>query len=168
MDIAKFCKEFQRLPDDTCANRTNGIPIPHCMMGLDLDLGCHTAIPYGVITFEQYILAAKSVAPTKNIVILTDDGKWARKQSKTYRKDLNILVFSAPSNHRGPSNFNGANVFASFELAQQCHGFIGHLGSAFSHLIFRYMCFHHHMGGKSVFGKCPDLFDFSMLSARAT
>ena len=165
MDIAKFCYEFLRLPDDTCRNRTTGMAIPHCMMGLDYDLGCHTAIPYGVITFEQYIRAAKVISPTTNIIILTDDGRWAKRSSKAYRKEFNIQIFSAPPNHRGPSNFNGANVFASFELAQQCHGFVGHLGSAFSHLIFRYMCFHHHIGGKSVFGQCPDLFDFSFLSS---
>lgn len=163
IDIFNFCHEFLRLPDGTCKNRSTGAVIPHCMLGLDYDLGCHSAIPYGGITFDQYIRAARKISSSKNILVLTEDGGWVKSSLRADYKDLNIYTFSAPANHRSPSNFNGANVFATFELAQQCHGFVAHLGSAFSQLILRYMCFHHHSSEKSVFGKCPDVFDFSEL-----
>jgi hypothetical protein len=147
-------------------NKTTSEKIPHCGLNIDHDYGCNTAIPYGAITFGQYIAAIKIInhSKNKNIFIITDDIKWVKKESKSYKKEYHIHIFPTPSQHRLPNNYNGANVFASFQVAQQCSGFVAHLGSAFSELILKYMCFHHRKNGKSIFGQCPDVFDFSKLS----
>jgi hypothetical protein len=167
MELLKFCKEFIRT-DNGCSNSTTGASIPHCSNDIDLDYGCSTAIPFGAITFNQYIQAAQSLVQDSDqrpdIFIITDDGKWVKTESKAYKKEWNIHIFPAPPNHREPSTANGANVFASFQLAQQCSGLVGHHGSAFTQLIHMYMCYQHRINGKVLFGECPATFDFSVLA----
>lgn len=55
---------------------------------------------------------------------------------------------------------------ASLEAVQQCSALVAHRGSAFSQLIFYYMCFKHGPENSQKFGHCPILFDFGELKRR--
>jgi hypothetical protein len=50
---------------------------------------------------------------------------------------------------------SGTFLFASMELATQCEGFVGHLGSGGTMMFHQYMCLHH----AGLRGVCPPTYD---------
>lgn len=50
---------------------------------------------------------------------------------------------------------SGVHLFASLELARQCSGFVGHMGSGATMMFYQYMCVQHN-GLRFV---CPPKYD---------
>lgn len=130
-------------------------------------LGCHTAVPYGGLSFDMYMKAAEIISKntdgTKTIVVMTNDHAWSVEKSLAYLSDWKIHVTPQPPHFRGSSVEHGVINQGSIELTQQCSSLIGHYGSAFTQLLERYMCFRHGPSNDLKFGTCPIRFDFSEL-----
>jgi hypothetical protein len=140
----------------------------HCMqMKFDYyGFGCHTPVPFGALTFDNYMKAAEMInnataGSVKTILVMTNDHDWSVNQSKSYAKDWTIHVTPQPPNFRGSSVMHGIINQGSIELTQQCDSLIGHYGSAFTNVIFQYMCVRHGTIDDFKFRKCPTRFDFS-------
>lgn len=171
-DMLKYCQDFVRNPDGSCYNRTNNQPIePDCGNGWDIDYGCTTAVPFGGISFGDYLKAADTlIGPnmfgnqSRTVFIMTDDGEWVKRESQPYLKNWTIHTMPAQPKHRSRATINGATLFASMELVQQCSGLVGHSLSAFTVLLRAIMCVKHGPKNNIQFGKCPKFYDFGTLS----
>lgn len=133
------------------------------------DLGCHTAHPFGALNFSMFTRAAEilvrdeaSLANVRNIVVMTNDEKWAIQHSATYTRNFTFFVLPHHGVHHGVSSVHhGVVNQMHLEVTRQCSGFVAHGSSAFAELVHQYMCFRHGPRNRPSFGKCPPFFDFS-------
>lgn len=136
-------------------------------------LGCQTAIPYGGLSFDMYMSAANIIrdnmlkadgVSVSTIVVMTNDHGWSVNQSKAYLTDWKVHVMPQPPHFRGSSVEHGVINQASIELTQQCSALVGHFNSAFTRLLFFYMCYRHGPLDDLTFSQCPIRFDFGGLA----
>lgn len=138
------------------------------------NLGCHTAVPYGALTFEDFMTAARymktnkrgqddELSDVKTIVVVTNDHDWAKNHSVEYEDEWNFQILPQPAHHRISGLEHGVNVQGSIQSIQQCSGMVGHFSSAFTQFLYYSMCFRHGPQDSEVFGKCPIKFDFGEL-----
>lgn len=79
-------------------------------------------------------------------------------ESSNGKADMFRKLFADQSAYRGFRQGSHSSILflASFELVRRCEGFIGHMGSAISMLIFQSMCLQH----AGNFNVCPPMYDF--------
>lgn len=138
--------------------------------GRDKVYGCGSAVPFGGIPFEAYLRAAALLLepgqPKVAFVVTDGDGRWIDEQRKQrHMHAWTIHVLPAHPLHKLRATINGATLFASIELIQQCSGLVGHSSSTFALLLRALMCVRHGPSNNTRFGECPKYYDFRELSS---
>lgn len=170
VDHCAYIKEFcLNATNSTVFTPSNGAIFSCAQFKFDYyGLGCHSAVPYGGLSFDMYMKAAEIISKNTNgvktILVMTNDHSWSVDSSKAYESQWDILVSPQPPHFRGSSVDHGVINQGSIELTQQCDSIIGHFDSAFTNLLFNYMCFRHGSSDDLKFGTCPTRFDFSALA----
>lgn len=128
-------------------------------------------MPFGSLNFTHFLAAADhlrnhddTVKDIKNIVIMTNDHEWARNESMKYsHTDWKFSILPQPPPVRGSSVNHGVHNLGDVEMVQQCSALIGHFGSAFTSMVYQFMCFKHGPSDVLSYGVCPSAFDFNTL-----
>lgn len=100
------------------------------------------------MTLQDYLDEAYHLHPTYNIFISTDDEPWLESEMKQVSSNWKIFSVAGSSNSRNSSDTihateYGVQFFSSLAFIRQCQAFVGHWGSAVSHLYYHYMCLSH-------------------------
>ena len=118
-----------------------------------LDFHAFLVLPFGALEIEHVINASLILLPNNRILyIATDDEQWLHEAMAEYRSKpgnlistlkFHIYSFPARKGHRqSVSTEVAAEFFATIEVGQQCHGFVGHTGrSSVAQLFFESMCY---------------------------
>ena len=163
-------------PVEWCYNASHKLP---CNGGYcNPDLGCseNGGVPFASINLTHVIEKIPVlVGPdVKNIIVASDDPDWVERQiikMKLLAPEWNIYTLSPPRlrevvprdepipgyhymRAEGGTE-SGTFLFASLELATQCEGFIGHMGSGSTMMYHQYMCLNH----AGTRGICPPTYD---------
>lgn len=159
-NMTAFCKKFRAYSPSNCTTADGAWY--NCQ---DLqDKGCFNRYPFGSLRLRDYLEKAQQLHKTKNVFVVTDDNDWLMEEKKTVGADWHVVVLPArvqSRSHDSPyATENGVDFMASVALAQQCQAFVGHWGSAISHLLFHAMCMVH--GPKFDVGRCPKACDLSL------
>lgn len=114
---------------------------------------------------RQEIALLKRLDPTWNVLILEGPQilkkeKYENSSTEQINDTKRVLVREIEGSKT--STEHGSYLFASLELAAQCEGFIGHLGSGATQLFYRRMCYYH--SGKEKFDVCPPTYDLRKLA----
>jgi hypothetical protein len=120
--------------------------------------------------------SSSSSSSPRNILLLSDDYDWILQETEAIKNDPNSPYHHWNFYHPPPPSSltnskdklekyhmirseggtaSGVYLHSTFQMVSQCNGFIGHLGSSFTGLLFAIMC-HRHRGLEGV---CPPLFD---------
>jgi hypothetical protein len=164
-------------PMEWCYNASHKLP---CDGGYcNPDLGCseNGGIPFSAINLSHVVEKVPILVGNhvKNIVVASDDPDWLKIQIAIMKKkapEWNFYTLPAPKSAQveaGSEPLPGYNymrarggtesgtfLFASIELASQCEGFMGHMGSGSTMMYHQSMCVAH----AGLRGVCPPTYDF--------
>lgn len=160
VDMNTFCKNYTH-NGQGWANCTN-IHTGELYSCLDLqDKGCFGVRPFGGITLQDYLDRAWRLHKTRHVFIMTDADDWLLQEREKIDQNVWKLYSIASHGHHDREHMHvnatahGVAYFASIRIMQQCQAFVGHWGSAVSHMVFEAMCFSHHLS----VGVCPSAAD---------
>lgn len=130
VDMHEYCASVWRpskKEQSICINKnTNQTMDCHHL----LDIGCFHEKSYGELSLQNYLDRAYQIHKSKNIFVLTDDGKWLEEEKKKIDVNWNVFYIHAKENsrfHEHPSaTENGIDIFASVAMARECQAFVGH------------------------------------------
>lgn len=126
--------------------------------------GCFYNHAFGSLTLQDYLHKSWQLHKTKNVFVVTDDDDWLAEEKKKIGVEWKVAVLPArreSRRHDSPyATENGVDFVASVALARQCQAFVGHWGSAVSHLLYHAMCMQH--GNGQTVGQCPKGCDLSL------
>lgn len=132
-----------------------------------MDFGCVFNLPYGDLTIDLYIEAAKLLFPqNRNFILLSDDPNWTYRALNDLKdnprpgyQSHRYFPLASPRNVK-PEDLQASNAefWASIELSRQCQGIVFHSGSAASRFIVNALCYR---SNRVKYLQCPDLFDLS-------
>lgn len=142
-----------------------------------LDKGCGS-IPFQMIHLTNITKAASTlvdVNEVNNLIVITDDDEWILSEMEQLKHEdspwrVNVLL--SPWNQ--DRNFTlakqrwssygrlglqaGVHFLSSMEVIRNCEGFVGHFGSAATHIFYVNMC-HQHGVDRQRIAVCPPFFD---------
>lgn len=156
-DMVAYCKNFTLHSPTSCTSKSGEA---HDCQDLQ-DVGCFSLNPFGALRLQQYLDKAWQLHPTHNVFVVTDDEPWLMQEKRLLAgAEWRVAAIAArpgdTRRHDSPhATEHGVDFLASVAVARQCQAFVGHWGSAVSHLLFNAMCMQH---GAHV-GTCPKACD---------
>jgi hypothetical protein len=181
LEVARgeYCHGWKMKKDRKCyrqkpsnPSETEVIDTDECRQRL-FDLGCFSYAAFGSLSLENYLTAARLLAPdATNAVVLTDDRVWLERQQLLLALQNNAMYQSwtlqtIPARYgryeHERETENGVDYLMSIYLARQCHSFVGHFWSGFSTMLYQAMCFQR---GNTV-GRCPAVMDMGRVYTSA-
>ena len=157
-NMFEWCEQHKIYPNGSCLNDQNGKMEKHANCVHFYDYGCNTGMPYGEMTLEKVLQAARIISHSRNVFVRCDDPTWLKEQvDKTPTSNLNLFLSTPPThtNHR-KSTIGGVSYMAAIQIASTCSALVGHQGSAVTTFFYRIMCVRHGIH----LGDCPRLYDF--------
>lgn len=142
-----------------------------------LDKGCGS-IPFQFISLANITHAASTlvdISVVNNLVVLTEDDEWIvqevekLKQSDSpwkvnlllgpWNEDRNFEMSGERWQHYGRMGLQaGVHFLTSMQVIRNCEAFVGHFGSAATHIFYVNMCVQHGVNMQR-HAACPPVFD---------
>lgn len=153
----QFCKAHTKPHTNECTNLEK-TDVPCSTIS---DMGCFFLHGFGALRLQDYLDKASLLLNTTNVFVMTDDYNWLMEEKKTIASTWKVATLAARPGvdarlHDSPiATSNGVDFLAAMAVARQCSAFVGHWGSAVTHVMYNVMCYNH---GTSV-GHCPPTCD---------